>query len=69
MNNNSFNQMKLFHSIFKGREDVFAIRWEKSGKYSYMPVYNYDMYHYRAYKINGGTFSELSTQNLFTAYR
>jgi len=56
MNDNSFNQIKLFHSLFKGREDVFAVRWEKSSKSGYMPVYNYDMYHYRAHKMNGGTF-------------
>jgi superfamily II DNA or RNA helicase len=56
MNDNPFNQIKLFQSLFKGREDVFAIRWEKSGKSGYMPVYNYDMYHYRVHKMNGGTF-------------
>lgn len=56
MNDNPFNQIKLFHTIFKGREDVFAVRWEKSSKSGYMPVYNYDMYHYRAHKMNGGTF-------------
>ena len=26
MNDNSFNQIKLFQSLFKGREDVFAVR-------------------------------------------
>ncbi|WP_374540325.1 DEAD/DEAH box helicase family protein [Flavobacterium sp.] len=56
MNDNSFNQIKLLHSLFKGQEDVFAIRWEKSGKSGYMPAYNYDMYHYRVHKMNGGTF-------------
>ncbi len=56
MNDNSFNQIKLFQSLFKGREDVFAVRWEKSSKSGYMPAYNYDMYHYRAHKMNGGTF-------------
>jgi hypothetical protein len=23
------NQIQLFKSVFKGREDVFAVRWEK----------------------------------------
>lgn len=50
------SQINIFRSLFRGREDVFAIRWEKSGKSGYMPAYQYDLYHYRAYKMNGGTF-------------
>jgi superfamily II DNA or RNA helicase len=47
---------QLFKSIFMGREDVFAVRWEKSGKSGYTPAYQYDPYHYRVHKMNGGTF-------------
>lgn len=57
MNGNQFEQTKLFRSLFKGREDVFAVRWEKSGKSGYMPAYHYDPYHYRVHKVNGGTFA------------
>jgi len=49
-------QIALFTSLFKGREDVFAIRWEKGNKSGYMPAYFYDPYLYRAHKMNGGTF-------------
>lgn len=52
----SLDDIKLFKSVFKGRNDVFAVRWEKSGKSGYMPAYQYDLYHYRAHKMNGGTF-------------
>jgi superfamily II DNA or RNA helicase len=45
----------LFRSLFKGREDVFAIHWEKM-KSGYMPAYFYDPYRYRAHKMKGGTF-------------
>lgn len=44
-------------NIFKGRRDVFAVRWEKGNKSGYMPAYSYDPYHYRLHKANGGTFS------------
>lgn len=47
----------LFRSLFQGREDLFAIRWEKSGKSGYMPAYQFDPYHYRMYKMNGGAFA------------
>jgi len=45
-----------FLNLFKGREDVFALRWEKGNKSGYMPDYSYDPYHYRLHKANGGTF-------------
>ncbi|WP_163411232.1 DEAD/DEAH box helicase [Flavobacterium ajazii] len=48
--------IQLFKSVFIGRNDVFAVRWEKSGKAGYIPAYQYDPYHYRVYKMNGGTF-------------
>ena len=50
------NQLLLFKSLFKGREDVFAIRWEKGNKSGYMPAYFYDPYLYKAHKMLGGTF-------------
>jgi len=49
-------QIQLFKSVFKGREDVFAVRWENGKKCGYMPAYSYDPYLYRAHKIRGGTF-------------
>ena len=37
----------LFQSVFKGREDIFAIHWEKGNKSGYMPAYQYDPHMYR----------------------
>ena len=48
--------INLFRSIFNGREDVFATRWEKNGKSGYMPSYSFDPYMYKRHKMNGGTF-------------
>ncbi|AJW62911.1 Type III restriction enzyme, res subunit [Elizabethkingia miricola] len=56
MSDKSNMQIGLFCSLFQGRKDVFAVRWEKSGKSGYMPAYQYDPYHYRVYKSNGGSF-------------
>ncbi len=56
MNETLSKQIQLFKSVFKGREDVFAIRWEKGNKSGYMPAYHYDPYMYRAHKMKGGTF-------------
>ncbi len=46
-------QIQLFRSLFKGREDVFALRWEKLNKSGYMPAYSYDPYMYRLHKQRG----------------
>lgn len=52
-----YEKIKLFCSLFKGREDVFALRWEKSKKSGYMPAYSYDPYMYRLHKQKGGSFT------------
>ena len=49
-------KIALFKSLFKGREDVFAKRWENDTKSGYMPVYFFDPYRLRAHKMKGGTF-------------
>lgn len=51
-----FDDIALFKSLFKGREEVFATRWEKEGKSGYMPAYYFDPYRFRAHKMKGGTF-------------
>jgi len=56
-------KIQLFRSLFNGRDDVFARRWEiaansPSGKTKsgYMPAYFYDPYRYKAHRMKGGTF-------------
>ncbi len=56
MDENLFNQTQIVKSVFKGREDVFAIRWEKTDKSGYMPAYHFDPYRFRVHKMKGGTF-------------
>jgi superfamily II DNA or RNA helicase len=56
MSSATTQQIQLFRSVFKGRSDVFATRWEKGGKSGYMPAYQYDPYLYQRHKMGGGTF-------------
>ncbi|MGF1636776.1 MAG: DEAD/DEAH box helicase family protein [Cyclobacteriaceae bacterium] len=53
----------LFRSLFKGREDVFAIRWEEGNKSGYMPAYFYDPFLLQAHKMNGGTFQNFTQKS------
>ncbi len=44
--------------VFKDREDVFAIYWQKGSKSVYMPAIEYDPYMYRLHKMRGGTLKD-----------
>ena len=48
-------QVQLFKSVFKGRADVFAIRWEKGNKSGYMPAHTFDSYFYLDFDIENLT--------------
>ncbi len=47
-------QIEIFKSVFKGRADVFATRWEKGPKSGYAPALVYDPYFNRTHKTKGG---------------
>ncbi|MCD4745421.1 MAG: DEAD/DEAH box helicase [Bacteroidales bacterium] len=49
-------QLSLYRSLFRGKEDVFAIHWQKGNKSGYMPAYQFDPYMYRLHKMKGGIF-------------
>ncbi len=56
----SSEQLNLYKSLFRGREDVFAVRWKKGEKSGYMPACRFDPYHYRLHQMKGGTFQSYS---------
>jgi len=49
-------QIQLFRTVFAGREEVFAVYWEKGTKRGFTPAFQYDPYLYRKHKMGGGTF-------------
>lgn len=52
------DQVGIFQSLFKGREEVFAIRWEKDGKTGYMPAYDLNWDEFAKHKLRGGTLKD-----------
>ncbi len=52
----AFN-IELYNSFFRGREDVYAVRWEKGDRSGYMPAYEVDWNDYNKHKASGGTFA------------
>ena len=51
----SDEQLELYQSLFRGRTDVYARRWEKNGRSGYSPAYQFDWDKFLAHKRQGGT--------------
>lgn len=56
-------RVDLYRSLFKGREDVFALRWEKDNKGNYMPAYSFDPHRYKLHQMKGGTFQTFTDKS------
>ena len=54
------DHIESFKSLFRGREDIYAIRWEKDNKSGYMPAYKVDWNDYKIHKSKGGSFKDYS---------
>ncbi len=62
MQPSSKEQIEVFRSLFKAREDVFAIRWERDGKSGYIPAYNSDRNEYVQHKAAGGSLKDFKNK-------
>lgn len=56
--------IELYKSLFRGREEIYAVRWERDGKSGYMPAYEVDWTNYEKHKLQGGTFSNYRNKKL-----
>jgi len=54
----------LFMSIFRGRTDVYARRWEKGDQSGYSPAYAFDWQEFREHKRLGGTLKDFKNKKL-----
>ena len=52
------DKISLFNDIYRARQDIYAVRWEKDGKSGYMPAYEVDWSDYQEHKSQGGTFKD-----------
>jgi superfamily II DNA or RNA helicase len=60
---NSNTQINLFRSLFKGRDDVFAKRWERGNKNGYGPAWLFDPYLLKQHNMKGGTFQDYNDKS------
>ncbi len=50
--------IERYKTLFRGRTDIYAVRWEKNGRSGYMPAYKVDWDDYNRHKAQGGTFKD-----------
>jgi hypothetical protein len=60
----SEEQLNLYMSLFRGRNDIYARRWEKYGKSGYTPAYRFDWNEYLRHKARGGNFKNFTSKEI-----
>ena len=58
------DKITLYRSLFRGRDDIFARRWEKDGKSGYSPAYSFDWNEFNAHRTRGGTLKNFENKTL-----
>jgi len=57
-------QVELFMSLFRGRADAYARRWEKDGRSGYSPAYEFSWDEFMAHKRRGGSLKDFENKRL-----
>ena len=57
-------QLELFMSLFRGRADVYARRWEKDGRSGYSPAYDFNWDEFMTHKRRGGSMKDFENKKL-----
>jgi len=61
-NRSQGDKIALFKSLFRGRSDIFAKRWEKDGRSGYSPAYRFDWGEFNAHRAAGGTIKDFDNK-------
>lgn len=62
-------QLELYMSLFRGRTDVYARRWEKEGRSGYSPAYEFNWDEFLAHKGQGGSIKDFENKKLLPLTR
>src|SRR3989338_11238941 len=57
-------QLELYMSLFRGRTEVYARRWEKDGRSGYGPAYEFNWDEFMAHKRCGGSMKDFENKKL-----
>ncbi|HMO77746.1 MAG TPA: DEAD/DEAH box helicase family protein [Candidatus Paceibacterota bacterium] len=56
--------ISLYTSLFRGRDDVYARRWEKDTKSGWSPAYTFDWNEFNAHRAHGGVLKDFKNKTL-----
>jgi hypothetical protein len=59
----SKESLNVYMSLFRGRQDVFAIRWDRDGRSGYIPAYDLNWDEFTLHKANGGTLKDFPNKS------
>jgi len=59
-------KIELFSSLFRGRTDVYARRWERDGRSGYSPAYEFNWDEFMAHKRRGGSLKDFKNKRLIS---
>src|SRR5437867_12022726 len=65
----NLQNIELFMSLFQGRGDVYARRWEKDGRSGYSPAYEFNWDEFLAYKRRSGSLKDFENKRLIPLSR
>ena len=57
-------KLALYSSLFKGRTDVYARRWEKKERSGWSPAYSFDWNEFNTHRARGGTIKDFGNKKL-----
>lgn len=57
-------KIATYRQLFRGRDDVFARRWEKGEKSGYSPEYSFDWTEFNAHRAQGGNLKTFENKKL-----
>ena len=61
---NNKEKIALYTSLFRGRDDVYARRWDKNNHSGWSPAYSFDWNEFNAHRANGGSMKDFENKTL-----
>jgi len=69
MSSLSLEKFELYLQFFRGRKDIYALKWEKNGQSGWSPAYKFDWNEFNAFRAQGGTIKDFKNKELIPLNR
>ena len=62
-------RLELYLQFFRGRKDIYALKWEKGSKSGWSPAYKFNWNDFNAFRAQGGTIKDFENKELIPLNR